>query len=147
MKGVLGWYLRIVLTKNRIENQVTDLFNRASKSNKSRFFYNGGFFNTKYMQEHASLSDEEYISMLKEYKGKVLAITGMADRQADYRKLDSISSLDGITTYTPEKVNHVMREIDEEPDILNAKKEYKKILKKDIHHGVKDTIKKWTSQL
>ena len=85
--------------------------------------------------------------MLKEYKGKVLAITGMADRQADYRKLDSISSLDGITTYTPEKVNHVMREIDEEPDILNAKKEYKKILKKDIHHGVKDTIKKWTSQL
>ena len=96
MKGILGWYLRKVLTKDRIEKQVTDLFNRASKSNKPRFFYNGGFFNTKYMQEHASLSDEEYISILKEYKGKVLAITGMADIQADYRKLDSVSSIDGI---------------------------------------------------
>ena len=26
-------------------------------------------------------------------------------------------------------------------------KEYKKVLKKDIHQGVKDTIKKWISQL
>lgn len=147
MKGILGWYLRKVLTKDRIEKQVTDLFNRASKSSKSRFFYNGGFFNTKYMQEHASLSDEEYISMLKEYKGKVLAITGKADIQADYRNLDSISSVDGITIYTPEKVNHVMREIDGEPDILNVKKDYKKVLKKDIHQGVKDTIRKWTTQL
>lgn len=121
---------------------MTNLFNRASKSNKSRFFYNGGFFNTKYMQEHASLSDEEYISMLKEYKGKVLAITGMADIQADYRKLDSISSLDGITTYTPEKVNHVMRKIDGEPDILNAKKEYKKVLKKRYSSGSKRHNKK-----
>ena len=40
-----------------------------------------------------------------------------------------------------------MREIDREPDILNAKKEYKKVLKEDIHQGVKDTIRKWTSQL
>jgi len=147
MRGILGWYLRKVLTKDRIEKQVIDLFNKASKSDKSRFFYNGGFFNTKYMQEHDALSNEEYVNMLKEYKGKVLAITGMADIQADYRKLDSISSINGITTYTPEKVNHVMREIDGEPDILNAKKEYTKVLKKDIHQGVKDTIKKWTSQL
>ena len=144
MRGILGWYLRKVLTKDRIEKQVIDLFNKASKSDKSRFFYNGGFFNTKYMQEHDALSNQEYVNMLKEYKGKVLAITGMADIQADYRKLDSIN---GITTYTPEKVNHVMREIDGEPDILNAKKEYKKVLKKDIHQGVKDTIRKWTSQL
>jgi len=147
MKGILGWYLRKVLTKNRIEKQVTDLFDKASKSDKSRFFYNGGFFNTKYMQEHNSLSNEEYVSMLKEYKGKVLAITGKADIQADYRRLDSISSVDGITIYTPEKVNHVMREIDGEPDILNIKKEYKKVLKKDIHQGVKDKIRKWTTQL
>ena len=97
MKGILGWYLRKVLTKDRIEKQVTDLFNKASKSKNPRFFYNGGFFNTKYIQEHASLSDEEYISMLKEYKGKVLAITGMADIQADYRKLDSVFSIDDIT--------------------------------------------------
>ena len=109
MKCILGWFLRKVLTKDRLEKQITDLFDRADKSKKQRFFYNGGFFNTKYMQEHNSLSNENYISMLKEYKGKVLAITGKADIQADYRQLDSISSVDGITIYTPEKVNHVMR--------------------------------------
>lgn len=30
---------------------------------------------------------------------------------------------------------------------VSSEKEYKKVLKKDIHQGVKDTIKKWTSQL
>ena len=147
MKGILGWYLRKILSKKRIEKQVNDLFDKASKSDKSRFFYNGGFFNTKYMQEHNSLNDKEYANMLKEYKGKVLAITGKADIQADYRKLDSISFIDGITTYTPDKVNHVMREIDGEPNIFNVKKDYKKVLKKDVHQGVKDAIRKWTTQL
>ena len=147
MKGILGWYLRKVLTKDRIEKQVTDLFDKASKSKKSRFFYNGGFFNTKYMQEHNALSNEEYVRILKDYKGKVLAITGMADIQADYRQLDNISSIDGVTIYTPENVNHAMREIDDMPNMFNVKKEYKKVLKKDIHQGVKDTIRKWTSQL
>ena len=147
MKGILGWYLRKVLTKDRIEKQVTDLFDKASKSKKARFFYNGGFFNTKYMQEHNALSNEEYVCILKDYKGKVLAITGMADIQADYRQLDNISSIDGVTIYTPENVNHAMREIDDTPNMFNVKKEYKKVLKKDIHQGVKDTIRKWTSQL
>ena len=63
MKGILGWYLRKVLTKDRIEKQVTDLFDKSSKSEKSRFFYNGGFFNTKYMKEHNALTNEDYIKI------------------------------------------------------------------------------------
>lgn len=147
MKGILGWYLRKVLTKDRIEKQVTDLFDKASKSEKSRFFYNGGFFNTKYMKEHNALTNEEYIKMLKNYKGKVLAITGKADIQADYKQLDNISSYEGVTIYTPEKVNHVMREVDGEPNIFNIKKDYKKVLKKDIYQEVKNTINNWMTKI
>lgn len=147
MKGILGWYLKKVLKKEKIDRQVNDLFNKACKSNKTRYFYNGMFFSTKYMREHFELNCKEYVDILKSYKGKVLAITGKADVQADYRKLDDIVSVDGITVYTPENVNHLMREIDGTPSIMSVEKKYKKVLKKDIHYGVRDTISVWINNI
>ena len=127
MKGILGWYLRKVLKKDIIDKQVNELFERADKSNKQRYFYRGMLFSTKYMKEHYKLTSEEYVKLLKEYKGKVLAITGQSDVQADYRRLDMIKDMDNVVVYTPENINHLMREIDNEPNIINVKKEYKKV--------------------
>ena len=147
MKGILGWYLRKTLNKELIEKQVNDLFEKANKSNKARYFYNGAFFSTKYMKEHNTLTGEEYVKVLKAYKGKILAITGKKDVQADYGRLDSISNLKNVSVYTPEHVNHLMREVDGEDNILNIKNEYKKVLKKDVSQDVKDSIEKWMSRL
>ena len=147
MKGILGWFLRKVLSKDKINKEINELFDKSLTCDKSSYFYKKTFYNTKYMKEHGSLSDEDYINILKEYKGKILAITGKADVQADYRKLDNISSIDNVTIYTPENVNHIMREIDTDPNILDVKKEYSLTLKKEISPKVKSSIEHWTNRL
>lgn len=147
MKGPLGWYLRKVLKKDKIDKQVFDFFDKAEKTDKSSYFYRGAILSTKYMREHLSLTKEEYVKLLKEYKGKVLALTGKSDVQADYRRLDDILGEDGITVVTPDNVNHLLKEVDGETSILNGKKEYKKVLKKEISPSVKATIKDWMKNI
>ena len=96
-------------------------------------------------EANAIVTMEDVIEHLynKEYKGKVLALTGKSDVQADYRRLDDISSFDGITVSTPDTVNHLMKDIDGDVSIISVKKEYKKLLKKEISPSVKTTIKYW----
>lgn len=147
MKGILGWYLRKSLKKDTIEKQVSEIFEKANKTSKQTYFYKGALLPTKYIREHYNLNSEDYVKLLKAYKGKILAITGKADVQADYRRLEDISSLDNATIYTPLNVNHLMKEIDGEPNILNVKKEYKKIFKKEIDKGVKEKIKDFMSEI
>jgi len=147
MKGLLGWFLRKTLKKEEIENQVSELFLKAEKAKKDMFFYRGNIMPSKYIKEHNALTKEYYIEILKTYKGKVLAITGMADVQADYRALEDISSFDTVTTYTPEQVNHVLRDVDGESSIMNIKKEYKLSFKKPISSKIKNSIKDWTGNL
>lgn len=144
MKGPLGWYLRTALKKVNVEEQVSALYEKAEKSDKPRYFYRGALLSTKYMKEHNALRSADYIELLKEYKGKVLAITGQADVQADYRALEELSYIDGVTTYTPEQVNHVLRDVNGESNIMNVKKEYKESFKKSISPKIKSSIKNWS---
>ena len=147
MKGLLGWFLRKVIKRESIETQVEDLFTKAEKSKRDMFFYKGSLIPTKYMLEHGALSNEDYIEMIKDYDGKVLAITGKSDVQADYRVLDEISSLDGVTIYAPEQVNHVLRDVDGDSDIMNVKKEYQLSFKKSISSKLKKSIKDWSCNI
>ena len=147
MKGILGWYLIKLIKEETIEKQVLGIFKKAESSKKDTYFYRGTFLPTKYMKEHYALNSEDYIKLLKAYKGQILAITGKADVQADYTKLEDISNLDNVTIYTPINVNHLMKEIDGDTSILNIKKEYKKLFKKEIAKGVKDKIKDFISKI
>ena len=80
-----------------------------------------------------ALTDEDYIKMIEEYNGKVLAITGQADLQADYTYLDKIAEFENITTYIPAKVNHMLKEIDDNNSVLNLQKQYKRLAKNPMH--------------
>ena len=147
MKGILGWFLRKSLKNVDIEKQVSDIYEKAEKTNKTKYFYKGALLSTKYMREHNALTKQDYIDLLRDYKGKILAITGQADIQADYRVLEDISLFDGVTICIPEQVNHILRDVDEKPNIINYKNEYKLLLKKDISQSVKDSIKSWSDNL
>ena len=147
MKGILGWFLRKTLKKESVEKQISDFFLKAEHSKKNIFFYKGSIIPTKYIREHNALTKEHFIEFLKAYKGKVLAITGQADVQADYRVLKDISSIDEVTIYTPSQVNHVLREIHGESNIMNIKKEYKLLFKKPISPKIKDSIKDWITKI
>ena len=147
MKGILGWFLRKTLKKENIEKQVSEFFSKAEETKKDTFFYRGSIMPSKYIKEHNALTKEDYIKLLEAYKGKVLAITGKSDIQANYRVLDELSSLDDVTIYIPEQVNHVLRDVDGESSIMNFKKEYKLSFKKSISPKLKNKIKDWTNNI
>ena len=147
MKGILGWFLRKILKKENVEKQISDFFLKAEQSKKNVYFYKGSIIPTKYINEHKDLTKEDFIKFLKAYKGEILALTGKSDVQADYRVLDEISLFNNVTISTPEKVNHVLRDIDGESNIINIKKEYKLSFKKPISIKIKNSIKDWTKKL
>lgn len=147
MKGILGWFLRKILKKENVEKQISDFFLKAEQSKKNVYFYKGSIIPTKYINEHKDLTKEDFIKFLKAYKGEILALTGKSDVQADYRVLDEISLFNNVTISTPEKVNHVLRDIDGESNIINIKKEYKLSFKKPISIKIKNSIKDWTEKL
>lgn len=142
-KGVLGWYLKKFINEDKIKKQLNAIFNKAKNAKKDTFFYNGVFLPAKWFKEHGQLNNEDFVNMIEEYDGKVLAITGKSDLQADYTCLDKIKEFENVITYTPEKLNHMLREIDDSNSILNIKKQYKKVLKQPIDQNTKDQIEEF----
>lgn len=147
MKGLLGWLLRKTMKKEDIEKQVSALFSKSEECKKNMFFYRGSLLPTKYINEHGSLTKENYIELLKEYKGKILAITGQSDVQADYRVLEDITSFENATISSPEQLNHMLRDVEGESNIMNIKQEYKLSFKKPISSKLKDLIKEWSENI
>lgn len=146
-KGLMAWYIKKSLTKEKIDKQFNNLFEKANKTNKERYFYNGGFFNTKYMREHNTLTNQSFVNILKEYKGSILAITGTADLSSDYHALELISSFDNVTTYAPNNVNHILRKIDDDNNVIKAKKQYKRLALKPIETSTKEQILEWIKRI
>ena len=95
------------------------------------------------MKEHGELTNEDFIKMIEEYNGKVLAITGQADLQADYTYLDKIAEFENVTTYTPEKVNHMLKEIDDDNSFLTVQKQYKRLVKNPMHEETQKQIEEF----
>lgn len=145
-KGLLGWYLKKFISKEKIEKQLNNMFLKANDAKGATFFFRGAILPAKWLKEHGELTDEDFVKMLKNYDGKVLAITGKSDLQADYNYLDSVAEFEHILTFTPEKVNHMMREIDDDNNILNVKKQYKRLIKQPLASGVTQKIEEFLKE-
>ena len=145
-KGLVAWFINKVLTKEKIKKQLSDIFTKANKTKKDSFFYNGAFLPAKWLREHGDLTDEDFVKMLEEYNGKVLAITGKGDLQADSTVLDKISEFENVTTYAPENVNHILREFEGENSVMNVKKQYRQVMNNPMHEGTQQQIEQFLEQ-
>jgi hypothetical protein len=145
-KGLLAWYINKVVTREKIKKQLSAMFSKANKAKKDTFFFNGAFLPAKWLKEHGDLTDEDFIKMLEEYNGKVLAITGKSDLQADSTMLDRIREFEHITTFAPENVNHILREVDDENSIMTVQKQYKRLAQNPIHEGTEKQIEQFLNQ-
>ena len=139
-KGLLAWFINKTMNKDKVTKQLTNLYEKAKNSNKDTFFFRGAFIPSKWIKEHGALSDDDYIKMIEEYNGKVLAITGKSDLQADYTCLEKLKEFENVITYTPDNVNHIMREIDDDNSYLTIQKQYKRLANTPIHEGTKQQI-------
>ena len=139
-KGLLAWFLSKTMNKEKVKNQLASLYQKADKAKKDTFFFNGAFIPAKWLREHGALTDDDYINMIEEYNGKVLAITGKSDLQADFTCLDKIAEFENVTTYAPDNVNHMLKEIDDDNSYLTVQKQYKRLVNAPMHQGTKQQI-------
>lgn len=142
-KGFLAWFINKTMSKEKVKKQINTFYEKAKNAKKDTFFFKGASLPAKWIKEHGDLTDEDYIKMIEEYNGKVLAITGRADLQADYTCLDKIAEFENVTTYAPERVNHMLKEIDDNNSILTVQKQYKRLVKNPMHKGTQSQIEKF----
>ena len=65
----------------------------------------------------------------------------------NYNDLEAIRFLDNVTIYEPEDINHILREVESENNIMNIKKEYKLLFKKPISKEINNSIKNWINNI
>ena len=129
-KGFTYWMLRKALKGGeKAIKQIDGMFEKAEKSKKKMMFYRGAFMPTEYVREHNQMTAEAYLEILKKYKGRILALTGTADLQADHTKLALLRDLPNATLFAPEGVNHMLRKVQGDNSMLDVMKQYKKQFK------------------
>lgn len=145
-KGILGLLLRGQANQEKADAKVKALFDKCTKATKERVFFAGAMMNAKWVREHGSYSSEDYVELLKKYNKPILAITGTADLSANYRSLEALKDMEHIQTYAPEKVNHILREIDDDNSMMTLQKQYKRLAKQPIHKETQETIEEWLAR-
>ncbi|MBQ7917886.1 MAG: alpha/beta hydrolase [Clostridia bacterium] len=128
-KGFKYWVLRKSLNGEKARKQIEGMFEKAQKSKKNWMFYRGSIMPTEYIREHNQMTAEKYLEILKNYKGRILALTGTADLQADVEKLSMLIDLPNVTTFASRDVNHMLRKVEGENRVLDVMKQYKKQFK------------------
>ena len=142
-KGFVYWLMRKTANRDKVNQQVDDVYNKANKSNKNMFFYRGAILPTRYIQEHGALTGADFIDKVKAFDGKVLAITGTGDIQADYQAMSGLIGVDNITVRAPEDVNHILRRIDDNNSMLTYMKQYKRLSKQPLNDETLSIISEW----
>lgn len=145
-KGLIGLLLRPLMTQKKAMAKLEALFQKCSATTKDRVFFGGVMMNAKWIRDHASHSTEEYIELLRQYKKPIFAISGTADLSVDYKSLANLTDLPFVEVFTPDGINHILREIDDNNSFMKVKKQYLRLSKKPIHEATQQKIKEWLCQ-
>lgn len=145
-KGLFGILLRSQTMSGKADAKIDTMFQKCISAKKDRVFFNGAMINAKWVKEHASHSSEDYAALLKQYGNPILAVTGTADLSTDYRRLSALQDIPNAESYTPQNVNHILREIDDDNSMMTVRKQYGRLSNKPIHPATEQKIKNWLSQ-
>lgn len=142
-KGIRGWFMRLQTSQRGLDANVRRMFKRCTKTKKNIIKYGPSTINAKWIREHAAYTSEDYARMLKEFEKPVLAITGKADLVMDYKHHDNLSNVENAEVYTPDNVNHMLREIDDDNSLLTTAQQYMRLAKKAIHAQTAEKMEEW----
>lgn len=142
-KGLSGAILRKSFNLEKQLAMINEMFKKSKETNKTNVFVKGAMMPAKWLREHGLYTSEDYAAKLKKYGRPVLALTGTADVQADYHKLDLLDGMAHIKCCAPENVNHLLREIDDDNSIMNIGKQYRRLLKQPINDGLIKIMCEW----
>jgi pimeloyl-ACP methyl ester carboxylesterase len=149
MKGVKGFLLKKLVTKEKLMKNQNKIFKKIENSTKPVIRIQVIKMNAKWMREHFQYNDQMILETLKTTKIKTLCITGDKDVQADARDLLSVKGLKNpmvITKVIP-NMDHILRYYDGNKSILNIKKQYKKEVNLPLHNELVEVIKEYCNTI
>lgn len=143
--GLQGTILRRSFSLEKQLAMLDDMFRKSAETDKDTIFVKGSPMPAKWLKEHGSYTSEDYVQKLKQYGKPVLAVTGTADVHVDHHWLDALDGISHIRCCAPEKINHMLRKIDDDNSILNLNKQYRRLLKQPIHTEIQSIMNEWLS--
>ncbi len=141
-KNFTGWLFRRFRLAEKAEKKNQRLFNKIKKSDKEVIRVQLIPFPAKWLREHFTY---DLIADLKQLTCPVLAITGKADYQSDYQKLERVAELISSDTecHTIETMDHMLKEETDEVNMLEIQKVYQKNRNKPLHPEMKEILENW----
>ena len=147
IKGSTGAILRKSFDLKKQLAMIDDMFRKSKETTKEKVYVKGSGVPAKWLREHGAYTSEDFAEILKRYKKPVLAITGKADFQADYHRLEAFWSESNIRCFAPKGLTHILRVNEGKNSLLNAKKTYRKLMKEPLDAELIRTIKDWLDNL
>lgn len=147
MKGVTGLIMRKSFELDKQLAMIEDMFGKSKETTKETVFVKGASMPAKWLREHGSYTSEDFANILKRYGKPVLALTGEADFQADYHRLEALQGEKHISCFAPKGLTHILRKNDGDNSILNVNKLYRRLLKEPIDTELIKIIKDWLGDL
>ena len=143
LKGVAGAIFRKSFDLKKQLALIDDLFRKSKETTKDKVYAKGAVMPAKWLREHGAYTTADYNAILKNYGKPILAVTGKADMQADYRMLDALQGVSHITCSAPEGLTHILRVDHGDNSMLKLKKTYRELMKKPLDSDLKASIKNW----
>ena len=119
------------------------MFKKCASTKKNTIKYGNSKVNAKWIREHGAYTSDDYVNMLRDYSKPVLVITGTADLVMNYKHHDNLSNVFNAEIYTPEDVNHMLREIDDDNSLLSTAQQYMRLAKEPFHTETADKMEEW----
>jgi uncharacterized protein len=142
VKGIKGKLIRMLNIEQKNEKKAEVLFNKILQTDKDVIKVQFQKINAKWFREHLQYN---VLQDLEKVECPILAITGEKDIQADPEKLNRLSNLvkGDLEYYTIKNMDHLLKNQEDEVNILKIKKIYKENANKPLHEELCFYLQRW----
>jgi hypothetical protein len=151
-KGLEGWILRKVLTKEKLDKQYNDFIEKVEKDDEDFYSQYCGIVKvpTKWYREHMKWNAKK---SLGECTQEILAITGGKDVQvkSTYCEPEMAKMIapkaSSLETHIVPNMTHILRSTEGEPLLLDVQKSYPKLGKQPLDPDLVQIIRHWVNNI
>lgn len=145
MKGVKGFLLNRIITKEKLIKRQVSLFEKVNQSNEDFFRVSGQVIQAKWLREHLEINDDYIRKQLSVLSMPILVVNGDKDLQIDAEAHIALEKLknDNLTIKIINEMNHMLKQQSDEVSILKLKQIYKKSEKFPISEELLQLVTQW----
>lgn len=144
-KGLLGFLLNRMITKEKLIKKQANLFDKVNQSDEDFFKISGQMIQAKWLREHLKIDDKHVRDQLSALSVPFLIINGDKDLQIDAESLNALEKIknDNMTLKIIPGMNHLLKQQIDDGSILKLKQIYKKLEKEPVSEALIKVVTRW----